>query len=192
MSVASDMSVVILGIRSAMAGIARNALVDVKHGLWRILPNRIAATHIVPGSIRMVLLRVAGLDMRSASMRGGTLFTSRRVCIDRGVFINEGCFFEAKGLITIRSGTLLGPRVTILTSGHDVISGKPTAESYARPVTIGRDCWIGANVTICPGVTLADRVTVGAGAVVTKDLDAGVYGGVPAKRLGNREPIVEG
>lgn len=53
---------------------------------------------------------------------------------------------------------------------------------YAYPVTIGDNCWIGANSTINPGVTIGDNVVVGSGAVVTKDVpDNCVVAGVPAK-----------
>jgi maltose O-acetyltransferase len=53
-----------------------------------------------------------------------------------------------------------------------------------RPVTIGKDCWIGGNATIFPGVTIGDNVVVAAGAVVTKGLPSNtVCGGVPARVL---------
>ena len=49
------------------------------------------------------------------------------------------------------------------------------------PVVIGDNVWIGANVTILPGVTIGDYVVVAAGAVVTKDVPSGVLvAGVPA------------
>jgi maltose O-acetyltransferase len=55
------------------------------------------------------------------------------------------------------------------------------------PITIGEDCWIGAGVTICPGVTIGDRTVIAAGSVVTKDIPSDVLAaGVPAvvkKRL---------
>jgi len=43
---------------------------------------------------------------------------------------------------------------------------------YTAPVTIGNNCWIGASVTICPGVTVGDNSVIGAGSVVTKDIPA--------------------
>ena len=43
-----------------------------------------------------------------------------------------------------------------------------------RPVTIGKDCWIGGNATIFPGVTIGDNVVVGAGSIVTRDLPSNV------------------
>lgn len=52
------------------------------------------------------------------------------------------------------------------------------------PITIGNNVWIGANVTILPGVTVGEDAVIAAGAVVTSDVAAGtVVGGVPAKFL---------
>lgn len=54
--------------------------------------------------------------------------------------------------------------------------------SFAHPIVIEDDCWIGARVTILPGVTIGKGTTIAAGAVVTKNIEAGVVaGGVPAK-----------
>ncbi|WP_428829622.1 DapH/DapD/GlmU-related protein, partial [Paenibacillus riograndensis] len=43
---------------------------------------------------------------------------------------------------------------------------------YADPVQIHDNCWIGTNVTICPGVTIGENTVIGAGSVVTKDIPA--------------------
>lgn len=46
---------------------------------------------------------------------------------------------------------------------------------------IGNDCWFGANVVVCPGVTIGDNCVIGAGSVVTKDVPANSFvAGVPA------------
>lgn len=53
--------------------------------------------------------------------------------------------------------------------------------------TIGNDAWIGDEVTILGGVSIADGTVIGAGAVVTKDTEPyGIYVGVPAKKIGSR------
>ena len=44
----------------------------------------------------------------------------------------------------------------------------------SAPVTIGRDVWIGANSTVCGGVSIGDGTIIGAGSVVTKDIPSGV------------------
>ena len=53
---------------------------------------------------------------------------------------------------------------------------------YAKPVTIGHDCWFGANVVVCPGVTIGENCVIGAGSVVTRDIPAGSFAaGNPAR-----------
>ena len=48
---------------------------------------------------------------------------------------------------------------------------------YARPVRIGNDCWFGANVVVCSGVTIGDGCVIGAGSVVVKDIPAHTFAG---------------
>ena len=47
---------------------------------------------------------------------------------------------------------------------------------------IGSDCWFGASVTVCPGVTIGDGCVIGAGSVVTRDIPSGCFAaGVPCR-----------
>jgi virginiamycin A acetyltransferase len=56
-----------------------------------------------------------------------------------------------------------------------------------EPITIGNDVWIGTRAIILPGVDIGDGAVVGAGAVVTKDVDSySIVAGVPAKEVGRR------
>ena len=55
---------------------------------------------------------------------------------------------------------------------------------YAKPVVIGNDCWLGANVVACPGVTIGENCVIGAGRVVVKDIPANhVAAGNPCRIL---------
>ena len=54
-------------------------------------------------------------------------------------------------------------------------AGNDTYTCYAKPVTIGNDVWFGANVVVCPGVTIGDGCVIGAGSVVTKDIPANCF-----------------
>lgn len=91
--------------------------------------------------------------------------------IGKGAYINFNCSFIDDGKITIGRETMFGANVTIATVGHP-IDPKMRDYMYTAPVTIGENCWIGAGVTICPGVTIGDNSVIGAGSVVTKDIPA--------------------
>jgi len=69
------------------------------------------------------------------------------------------------------------PERTIVFQGHRL----------AATTTIGDDAWIGANVVVTPGVTIADGNLIGAGSVVTGDTEPGtIVAGVPARHIGDR------
>ena len=93
----------------------------------------------------------------------------RHIRLGTGTYINMNCNFIDDGQIRIGKGVLFGAAVTIATVGHPV-NPRMRGYMYTAPVTIGDNCWIGANVVICPGVTIGDNAVIGAGSVVTKDI----------------------
>jgi acetyltransferase-like isoleucine patch superfamily enzyme len=103
---------------------------------------------------------------------------------DLNNFWNLGLFIDAShNIVFIGHGTYIGTCVSILTTKRDFIDPSKHAES--KPIYIGRNCWIGSNSIILPGVTLADNTVVGAGSVVTKSFLDGhcVIAGNPAKEI---------
>lgn len=55
---------------------------------------------------------------------------------------------------------------------------------YAKPVKIGNGCWLGANVTVCSGVTIGNGCVIGAGSVVTRNIADNTFAaGVPCKEI---------
>lgn len=92
-----------------------------------------------------------------------------------GVYMNFGCTLLDCNWIRIGAGTLLGPSVQIYAAYHPT---DPEARrgglELAKPVTIGRNVWIGGGAIILPGVTIGDDTTIGAGSVVAKDIPARV------------------
>ena len=85
--------------------------------------------------------------------------------------------------IYIGNYTMIGPNVTIATAGHPILPElREKLYQYNMSVKIGRNCWIGAGVTIVPGVTIGENTVIGAGSVVTKDIPANVVAvGNPCK-----------
>ena len=74
-------------------------------------------------------------------------------------------------LVTIGNRVMFGPFVSIFAATHETeVQSRRDGIEYARPVTIGDDCWIGGNVIILAGVTVGNGATVGAGSVVTRDV----------------------
>ncbi len=103
--------------------------------------------------------------------------------LGKNIFINNNLKCVARGGITIEDGVMIAPGVTILTVNHDL---KDHCVLIPIPVTIKKNAWIGANVTICPGVEIGEGAVIGAGAVVTKDVEPyTVVAGVPAKFIKN-------
>ena len=114
--------------------------------------------------------------------------------IGKGTFINFNITVQDDAPVTIGDNCDFGPNVTIVTPQHPLLAserklmldqnGVPGHLVYAEPVIIGNGCWIGAGVTVCPGVTIGDGCVIGAGSVVTKDIPTGsIAVGVPARVL---------
>ena len=71
--------------------------------------------------------------------------------------------------------TMFGPNVTVATAGHPICPElREKGLQYNMPVHIGKNCWIGANAVVLPGITIGDNVVIGAGSVVTKDIPSNV------------------
>jgi acetyltransferase-like isoleucine patch superfamily enzyme len=105
----------------------------------------------------------------------------KNITIGERVFLNAGCRFQDQGGITIGDDCLIGHNAVIATLQHD-IAPERRADLVPSPVVIGRNVWLGANVTILPGVTIGDDAVVGAGSVVTRDVPArSIVVGSPAR-----------
>ena len=106
-----------------------------------------------------------------------------RIMIGRNVTVNQNCTFLDNAPIEIGDNCLIGPDCHFYTPQHPFDyeqRRKPMEKSL--PIKIGQDTWIGGNVTICPRVTIGERCIVGAGSVVTHDVDSDtMVAGNPAR-----------
>ena len=149
-----------------------------------LLLNGLAASPLVPEPLRYRVYRLLGIRAERCSLRPHIYLLGRHLSIGEGSFINAGCFIDAEGPVTIGKRVHLAMRVTVTTSTHPIGDAQCRATPrVTMPVAIKDGCWIGANVTILPGVTVGSGCIVGAGAVVTHDCEPnGLYAGVPAQR----------
>lgn len=112
--------------------------------------------------------------------------------IGKNFFANFNLTVQDDAEVTIGDFCNFGPNVTIVTPIHPMLAderremmnaaGEKKRFCYAKPVHIGSNCWFGASVTVCPGVTIGDNCVIGAGSVVTRDIPPNSFAaGVPCR-----------
>jgi acetyltransferase-like isoleucine patch superfamily enzyme len=103
-----------------------------------------------------------------------------RIVIGEHCTIAEEVFLDGRGDISIGSHVVLSPFASLMTGELD----REKNEYLASPIHIADRVWIATHATVLRGVHIEEKALVAAGAVVTKDVSAGItVGGVPAKPL---------
>lgn len=141
-----------------------------------------------PEEVRRIFSELIGREVDESFTLFPPFYTDcgKNIRVGKNVFINSCCCFQDQGGISIGDGSLIGHCVVLATINHDPNPAR-RGDEYARPITIGRNVWIGSHATVLPGVSIGDGAIVAAGAVVTKDVPAGsVAGGVPARIIKER------
>ncbi|MDR2122979.1 MAG: acyltransferase [Flavobacteriaceae bacterium] len=92
--------------------------------------------------------------------------------IDKGVYINHYTSINCLERIEIGENTLIGEGVKIYDGNHKYTKGQSVEKNVfsKAPVKIGKNCWLGSNVTILKGVTIGDNSIIGAGCLIYKDV----------------------
>jgi acetyltransferase-like isoleucine patch superfamily enzyme len=102
--------------------------------------------------------------------------------VGRNVFVNQNCTFYDLGGLDIADDVLIGPNVSLITSGHPLEPSQRRAMTIGKPIAIERNVWIAAGATIVGGVTVGENAVVAAGSVVAKDVPPNAFvGGNPAR-----------
>ncbi len=172
-----------------MKGKIRNYIGRILYTFAKRLPESFSSVNIGQRKIRSfcgkLILSKCGKDV---NIEKGAQFVSSVELGDRsGIGINA----RIAGKTIIGDDVMMGPECMIFTINHCTDSVEiPMAEqgnTKEQPVIIGDDVWIGARVTILPGVEIGKGSIVSAGAVVTKSFPPySVIGGVPAKLIKSR------
>lgn len=105
--------------------------------------------------------------------------------IGKRCFFNYNLTIQDDAKVTIGDDCNFGPNFTIVTPVHPMLpderrfmldkDGIKRHFCYAKPVEIGKDCWFGANIVVCPGVKIGDNCVIGAGSVVTRDIPSNSF-----------------
>lgn len=105
--------------------------------------------------------------------------------IKNDCFLNNNIYIECHAKVTIESKVAIDPGTKILTATHDYLNAEARAGEVSHmPVTIGREAWLGANVTAFPGINVGEGAVIAAESVITKDIPTHwLYGGIPAKPI---------
>ena len=115
----------------------------------------------------------------SRVMPGINVVRGNRVKIGKGVVIMYNCLMMAAGTITIEDDVQVAANVQLISNNHDFHDRQML---ICKPVVLKKNCWIGAGSSILPGVTIGENAIVGAGSIVTKDVEPNtVVAGNPAK-----------
>lgn len=119
-----------------------------------------------------LLSEIVGKPVPSSVSVYPPFYTDHGLGIDFGehVFVNQGCTFLDQGGIRLGDGVLIGPKTTLISSDHPLPASERSEFITRAPITIEANAWLGAAVTVLPGVTIGRGAVVGAGAVVTKDV----------------------
>ena len=151
------------------------------------LTSELNTGYKTPEEVRNILSKITGNKIDN-SVQVLTPFNTdfgANIRLGKDVFINKSCMFVDLGGIELEDKVLIGPDVKILSVNHP-LDPKNRRGVILKGVKIKHNAWLGAGVTVCPGVTIGENSVIGAGSIVTKDVPNNtVYAGVPAKFIKN-------
>lgn len=155
--------------------------------------KKIARNLLVEYKYRNVKFRSTGKSCVYKSLKSNFSY-SKLISIGENVYIGPGANFDGSGGISIGSGVIFAPNVTIYSRTHNFnqdLKALPFDDVvWCSEVIIDDYVWIGSHVIILPGVKIGKGAVIGAGAVVPKDVpDYAIAVGNPAKVIGYRNQI---
>lgn len=136
-----------------------------------------------PGRVRELLAELMGKPVDDSVTVFPPLYSDfgKNISLGKRIFINSGCKFQDQGGVSIGDDGLIGHNTVLATLNHD-LDPRCRADMHPDPIVIGRNVWIGSNVTVLPGVSIGDNSVVAAASVVTKDVpENSIVVGSPAR-----------
>ncbi len=156
----------------------------VNSTIFRITPSKLGVFR----KIRITLLRMFGAeaDWDASIHPSAKIEYPWNFKIGKKSSLGEKSWIYALTKVEIGENTCIGKDVYLMTGTHDVNS--PEFVLVKKPIIIGDGAWIATDAKILPGVSIGDMAVVGAGAIVTRDVQAwSIVGGNPAKFIKKRD-----
>jgi acetyltransferase-like isoleucine patch superfamily enzyme len=172
--------------QQAKTSIIRQVIGNIYGGLYRYLVFKIGKMSC--NKLRLFIYRKIFLINISKNVvihKGLEIRGGYRIYIGCGTIIGDDCLLDGRGGLSIGSNVNFSSKASVYTAQHDLRS--PTFDGCSASVKINNRAWISSNTVVLPGVTIGEGTVLAAGGVATKNLDAyKVYGGIPAKIIGER------
>ena len=149
----------------------------------RRITFRLNTAYHVPDKVRELLSELFGYSVPQTLRVFPPFYTDfgKNISIGENVFINACCHFQDHGGITIGDGCQIGS-CSCWRPMQSLRRRWTTETTYPAPIILGKNVWIGSNATILQDVSIGDNAIIGAGAVVTKNVEANtIVGGSPAR-----------
>lgn len=144
--------------------------------------------HVPSHFVRRFFYRICGIKIGKGSALHMEIrfYNPRNISIGEDTIVGEGTVLDGRDKLAIGNHVDIATEVMIYNSEHDVQDEQFRAK--ISPVVVEDYVFIGPRAIILPGVKIGRGAVVGAGAVVTKDVEPfKIVGGVPAKEIGERE-----
>lgn len=171
-----------------------NMIEKIYLALYYIIAAKLPSSYFPLGhffnSVRIKLVKrfISGVGSNVKVQRGVRFGNGKFISIGSHCEINENVYIQRA---VIGSYVMIAPNVAILGASHkfDSIEVPMILQGVDKVISpiIEDDVWIGRNVVIMPGVKIGKGSIIGAGAVVTKDVNPySIMGGIPAKVIKSR------
>ena len=98
-----------------------------------------------------------------------------QISVGKNFYTNHNCTILDGAKVEFGDFVFIAPNCVFSTAGHAIdAEQRDRGLEIAFPIRVGSHVWIGANVSVLPGVTIGDHTVIGAGSVVNRDIPSGV------------------
>lgn len=159
-----------------------------KQFLWDLIVNNLLNSFFIPLRFRRLILKLIGCKLStSSSIQGKFYLGSNKIILGENSFINRECYIDnaQNSYVIIGKNCSIGFRTIFITTIHDYSNPqKRGGVINSKNIIIKDGVWIGANVTILPGVTINESSVVAANSLILNNVEPNsLYAGHPAKKI---------